>query len=336
MTLTERINSLATWGDKLRSLTQLEKQTTFERAHAENAWFTPANCETAFQAIAQWLTVPKLTTWAAPYSLANVFTEKRIGLVMAGNIPLVGFHDFLAVLLSGHHATVKLSSQDKVLIIWVAQHLTDINPKWASQFNFTESLLGPVDAAIATGSDNSARYFEYYFKSKPHIIRKNRTSVAILTSSTTDSELQSLGADVFNYFGLGCRNVSKLFVPDTFDLTRLQAAWQSFAWVGHHHKFANNYDYQRAIRLISNKPFIDFGFFLMEESTELVSPISVLYFARYSDFEQLENMLEKFEAKIQCCVALGAPNIAFGQAQSPSLTDYADGIDVLQFLSEEI
>jgi len=255
---------------------------------------------------------------------------------MAGNIPLVGFHDFLVVLISGHQLLAKLSTKDSFLLKHIASMLTDIEPRFDQQIAFLERL-NTAEVIIATGSDNSSRYFEHYFSHLPHVIRRNRTSVGVLKGDEQPHDYQALGKDVFQYFGLGCRNVSKLYIPQDFDFDALLKAWQPFEGVGNHHKYNNNYDYNKSIFLINQEPHYDTGFALLRESEQLVSPVSVVYFERYKDVQQLEHRLKVQENKIQCIVSRDgwlSGSLSFGQAQQPKLWDYADGIDTLAFLQQ--
>jgi hypothetical protein len=250
---------------------------------------------------------------------------------MAGNIPGVGFLDLLCVLLSGHVAAVKLSRQDEIMIQVLMKWLLSIEPRFKKNLEFRDRL-DHTDAVIATGSDNTARYFEYYFGKQPHIIRKNRTSVAVLDGTESKADIQHLGDDIFSYFGMGCRNVTKLYLPTGFDFAQFLPYLESFSAVGLHHKYRNNYDYQKSIMLVNNVRHLDNGFLLARESADLVSPTSVLYYQFYSDTGELENLLGENPQKIQCIVGKG--RIDFGKAQSPEPWDYADGVDVLQFLDE--
>ena len=253
---------------------------------------------------------------------------------MAGNIPIVGFHDLMCVLISGHRAKIKLSAQDDVLLPYMTSLLSLIASDFNKMVSYEDRLTG-VDALIATGSDNSSRYFEYYFRNIPSIIRKNRTSVGVISGSEEPAALHELGRDVFNYFGLGCRNVSKLFVPENFDIDCLASSFVGFQNIINHNKYGNNYDYQKAIRLISGKKFLDGGFFLMEESKEVVSAISVLYYERYQNTNHLADLLKAHEEKTQCVVSANGwvnGSISFGTAQEPAIDDYADGVDTMKFL----
>lgn len=333
MLLADRIQAFSTLGERLRQLPEDTLLQLHSQAAGENPWFTPQSVDLALAGIRRYLDPTALTRWTA--GLSETSNPRLVGVVMAGNIPLVGFHDLLAVLISGHRLAAKLSSQDSTLMKWVIAQLTDIDARWAERITIAERL-NEVDAVIATGSDNTARYFEYYFRSKPHIIRKNRTAVAVLQGSETPDELTKLGHDIFSYFGLGCRNVSKLFIPEEFDLDTLPPAWASFQEIGNHHKWANNYDYQKAIMLVNQQPFLDTGYNLLVESGALVSPITVLYIERYSDQPDLRSKLTAAADKLQCVVSAQGwypGSFPFGEAQCPSLTDYSDGVNTLEFLS---
>jgi len=329
---------LSEWGNQIANLPSIEKELIFRKAGNKNGWFTEANCTNACNGILPWLKPDTLKRWANRYELTdelpNKNSKKNIGLVMAGNIPIVGFHDLLCVLLIGQVAKIKLSSQDDVLLPYLTEILIEIDSRWEKYFSF-EERLNHVDAVIATGSDNSARYFEYYFRTIPKIIRKNRTSVGVIMGEENQDEFKAFGKDVFTYFGLGCRNVSKIFIPENFDFGTLLKSFTGFQDIINHHKYANNYDYQKAIRLISNKKIIDGGFILLENSTELVSPISVLYYEYYSNLRQLDEMLNLNKHKIQCIVSAKGwlrGSIPFGEAQSPKVDDYADNVDTMKFL----
>lgn len=305
-------------------------------ANSKNNWFTPENAALSLHAIAsQYLDEDKLTQWAALYPEPE--TAKKIGIVMAGNIPAVGFQDALCVLISGHILLAKPSSDDFVLINAILNKLTDLEPAFEDYIQFVERL-NDADAFIATGSDNTARYFHYYFAKKPHIIRKNRTSIAVLTGNETDEELSALGRDVLQYFGLGCRNVSKLYVPEKYDFTRFYEAIQDMDKTYlHHHKYFNNYDYNKSILLVNRVPHFDNGFLLLTESEVLVSAISVLHYETYRTLDEVKEKLAAASEKIQCIVGNSNPGLPemvyFGEAQKPGLLDYADSIDTMAFLA---
>lgn len=333
MTLEKRINAFVKLGLKLETLGGDEKEMLFEKAQMENPWFTRPNLELSFKGIAKFLTKEKLSSLVSKYKFNE--QPKSIGVAMAGNIPLVGFHDFLCVLISGNTLVMKPSSQDSVLINFMKDELIKIEPDFANKI-FIEARLNSVDAIIATGSDNTARYFEYYFRNKPHVIRKNRSSCAILLGEEPESELKNLGNDVFTYFGLGCRNVSKLFVPVGYDFIPLFKSWEGFSSIIHHHKYANNYDYRKSIFLVNKNDFLDTGFLLVIENENLVSPISVVYFEYYINQEDLNEKIAAQKEKLQCIVSAKGwfkGSVPFGQSQFPEIDDFADGVDTLAFLA---
>ena len=305
-----------------------------EEAERKNAWFDRENCLMTLHHWAGLLKKENLSQWLSSYSIENI-PQKRIALILAGNIPLVGFHDLLCTLLIGHTAIVKLSSNDKVLLPFLISELKNLTPIFEDKIMFTEEKLTDFDAVIATGSNNTARYFEYYFGKKPHIIRKNRNSVAILTGEETKEELELLGKDIFTYFGLGCRNVSKIFIPENYDFTNFFQAIYSFHSVMNHQKYINNYDYNKAVYLMNLEQLLENGFLLLKEDKHYASPIATLFYEKYTNISSLQERLTEDKELIQCIVSNGSfPNsITFGQAQIPSLRDYADGIDTIAFLN---
>jgi len=332
-----RLAAFAALGQRLASLTEDELTDLAARARNRNAWFDLPNVRTAIAGIAHQLEEPRLSQWAGRYR-AEPEQPRRVGVVMAGNIPLVGFHDLLCVLLSGHILLAKPSKEDTVLMLWIAKELTDIEPAFAEQIQFVERL-NAADAFIATGSDNTARYFEFYFKSRPHLIRRNRTSLGILTGQESAEELAQLGPDIFQYYGLGCRNVSKLYVPENYDFVPLLDALQPWYKVLDHHKYQNNYDYNKSILLVNAVPHFDTGFLLLTERGALVSPISVAHYSYYQQEIDLLDQLTDVAAQTQCLVSAGGRypgSFAFGQAQYPGVADYADGIDTMEFLAAEV
>jgi hypothetical protein len=301
-----------------------------------NAWFTPQSVQQAVTAYGNALTEDSLEQWLNAYQLAP-HPPKKVGLILAGNIPLVGFHDVLCVLVSGNIALIKASTQDARLIKYVLQLLVAIEPAIAGHYQFIERLEG-FDAIIATGSNNTSRYFEHYFGKVPNIIRKNRNSVALLTGSETTEELHMLGKDIFDYYGLGCRNVSKVLVPKGYDFIPFFEAIESYHEIGNHHKYHNNYDYNKAIYLVNRDKHLDNGFLLLKEEERLASPLAVLFYEEYEDMAAAQQWLAKQSQNIQCVVSVAHLQIdnqvvGFGQSQQPALWDYADGIDTLQFLS---
>jgi len=332
MLLNDRIKSFETLGNRLNNLSTEEIEELCLSARNENAWFVEQNVKLALDGISLFLNKADLESWLKGYELDKL-SQKKIGVIAAGNIPLVGFHDVLCVLLSGHHLMIKMSAKDDVLMRFVLEELFKIESVFKSQVTFVERL-NEADAFIATGSDNSARYFEYYFKNKPHVIRKNRTSVAVLTGKETPADFKRLGDDIFQYYGLGCRNVSKVFVPKGYNFTPFLDGLASFAHVANHHKYCNNYDYNKSIYLVNRELFLDTEFLLVRASEELVSPISVLFYQEYGDENELNNWLSDQKDKIQCIVGPGNGMIPFGEAQKPRLWDYADGVDTMTFLSQ--
>jgi len=334
MTLQRRIEAFAQLGNKITRLSADELNVLTGNVRNENPWFTPESTLMALQGISKFLTKEILQNWTGKYLLSNS-SGKKIGVAMAGNIPLVGFHDLLCVLLAGHQLVAKLSSQDSVLIRFVRESLIEINPSF-SELIFFEERLKNLDGMIATGSDNTSRYFEYYFRNTPHIIRKNRTSCAVILGEETAEEFAELGKDIFSYFGLGCRNVSKIYVPENFDFVSMIKSWESFQPIINHNKYVNNYDYQKSILLVNQMHHYDSGFLLLTESQSLVSPISVIYYEHYIDQDDLNSKLKSHQEKIQCIVSAKGwykKSIPFGDAQFPTVDDYADGIDTLSFLT---
>ena len=294
-----------------------------------NGWFTNENVNSALKALGNQLTEDQLSTWLEKYSFTD--HPKNVAIIMAGNIPLVGFHDFLCVLMSGNTAICKLSSDDKTLLPALSSILIQFLPELKDRIVFTTGRIAQMDAVIATGSNNSLVYFEQYFGKYPHIFRKNRTSLAVISGNETSEDFNALGHDIFNYFGLGCRNVSHLLFPKEFNLNRFFEGIINHSEVANHNKYANNYDYNKAIYLMNNIPMLDNNFVLLMESKELFSPLSIVHYHYYSDQNELVAYLELQKENLQAIV--GTNYIPFGQAQCPGLNDYADGIDTMTFLN---
>lgn len=332
MKIEDRIDAFTRLGKRLSGLDIEKKELLFEKTRNENPWFVRESVETALLGIQKFLVKEELAAFVSPYTFKE--EPKKIGVAMAGNIPLVGFHDFLCVLLSGHQIFMKPSSQDSLLIHFMKDELIEVEPRFAENI-FIEERLNKVDAFIATGSDNTARYFEYYFRNKPHLIRKNRASCAVIVGEEPTDELRELGKDVFTYFGLGCRNVSKVFVPVGYEFDTMFKSWEGYSSIIHHNKYVNNYDYRKSIYLVNRDIFLDTGFLMATENENLVSPISVLYFEYYSSQSELKDKISKQKEKIQCIVSAQGwfkGSVPFGQAQFPRINDFADGIDTLAFL----
>jgi hypothetical protein len=304
-------------------------------ANRKNNWFTPVNVLGSLDAIAErFLSENDLTNWINQYP--EPAKSQKIGVIMAGNIPAVGFHDVLCVLMSGHKLLAKPSSDDPILIPALLEKLVEIEPAFADYIFFVERL-NDSDAYIATGSDNTARYFHYYFSKKPNIIRKNRTSLAVLSGNESEDELHALGKDILQYFGLGCRNVSKLYIPDGYDFTKFFESIQSFDQLYlNHHKYFNNYEYNKSILLVNRVLHYDNGFLMLTENHAMVSPISVVHYETYQNIESMKGYLEENSGKIQCVVGdsnLIQGAIPFGKTQEPELSDYADNVDTMAFLT---
>ena len=333
MKLEERLNTFIKLNQVLIELSAIERAEIIKQAANNNRWFNTSSVEQALSGLIHLTDPVKMKTWLTGYDL-KPSKQKIIGLIMAGNIPFVGFHDLICVLLSGHKAAIKLSSQDLFLMQWIIRKLCEIEPAFIDQIDVCEQLK-VMDAVIATGSNNTARYFDYYFGKYPHIIRKNRTSVAILNGKETDTELMKLGKDVFTYFGLGCRNVSKIWVPQDYHFLNLLDLWASFTKVADNFKYHNNYEYNKSIYLVNGVNYLDTGFLLLTESEALTSPISVLYYQQYQNLTEVDQYLTQNQDKIQCVVSSQSSRnfIPFGQTQVPDISDYADGMDVMRFLS---
>jgi len=302
-------------------------------AQTQNGWFTEENILFALENWSKALEYSNIKAWFKNYDFNNV-EPKHVAIIMAGNIPLVGFHDFLSVLISGHNVLVKQSSNDKHLLPYLATYLESVEPEFKAKITFTEERLNQFDSVIATGSNNTARYFEYYFKAKPSIIRKNRNSVAILTGNETENDLKGLSEDIFRYFGMGCRNVSKLFVPKGYNFDKFFNAIFHWSPIIDQTKYANNYDYNKAVYLMSEYNILDNGFFMVKEDEGYASPISTVFYETYEDLNSLKDKLTSDKDRIQCIVSKGVMDseIPFGKTQNPELWDYADNVDTIEFL----
>jgi len=349
MNLEKRVNAFAELGKFLNQFSQerIEKQDNIKHtdlffdgfkhqlklAQEHNGWFTNENVLFAIEGWSKQLNYNNINKWLKKYNF-NTINSKKVAIIMAGNIPLVGFHDFLSVLISGHQVLVKQSSNDKHLLPFLAKYLEHIEPWFKNKIIFTEEKLEGFDAVIATGSDNTARYFEYYFKDKPSIIRKNRNSVAVLSGNETKETLESLSEDIFRYYGLGCRNVSKLFVPKEYDFKGFFEAVYKWHPIINQAKYANNYDYNKAVYLMSEFEMLENGFLMIKEDLSYASPIATLFYEYYDSKEQLKEKLKIDKDKIQCIVASGFMDseITFGETQRPELWNYADDIDTIEFL----
>ncbi|MFT3981831.1 MAG: acyl-CoA reductase [Ferruginibacter sp.] len=327
MNLQGRIDLMQWLGEYIQTNDE-EWQDVKNRAYQNNAWFIPEFTDLASNAIAaQFLQKELLEKWIQHYHVDDNIDSKNVGIVMAGNIPLVGFHDFLAVFISGHRQTIKLSSKDDILLRHLVKKMYEQDNTVQNYISFAETLKG-CNAYIATGSNNSARYFELYFSKYPHIIRRNRTSAAVLTGNETTEELDKLSDDIHLYFGLGCRNVSKLFVPRQYDFIPLLNSFKKYSYFAEHNKYKNNYDYQLSIILLNNIYYMTDGTTLLTENEALFSPISHVYYEYYDDADAIKTKVNQDD--LQCLVGQGFT--PFGAAQQPGLFDYADGVDTMAFL----
>lgn len=329
MTLQQRIEILEDLGNYMISQADSWLQAQHE-AYLQNPWFVPEHIQHSIHQIAEaFLKKDKLTEWVTEYSIPSENKNpKTIGIIMAGNMPLVGFHDWLCVFVSGHYSILKLSSKDTVLMQHLLQYLHSNYPETTTYFRIAEQLKG-ADAYIATGNNNSSRYFEYYFGKYPNIIRKNRSSVAILTGKETEADLKLLAVDMLLYFGMGCRNVTKIFVPNEYAFEPLLNAFENYQHYRDFHKFKHNYDYQLALLIMNNKFYMTNGVIILTEQASVFAPISQVNYEYYDDVDHLINTLNQ-STEIQCRV--GYKGLPFGLAQKPTLTDYADGVDTLKFL----
>jgi hypothetical protein len=304
-------------------------------AEENNSWFTKSNILFSLDSLSKTLKISNLQLFSKSLTLSNV-TPKNVAIIMAGNIPLVGFHDFLSVLISGHSVQVKQSSNDRHLIPFLAKYLEYIEEDFKGKITFTEGKLTNFDAIIATGSNNTARYFEYYFKNKPNIIRKNRNSVAVITGHETKEDFIKLSDDIFQYYGLGCRSVSKLYVPKNYNFDLFFAGMYDKKEIINNAKYANNYDYNKAVYLMSLFDLLENGFLIIKEDESYSSPIATVFYEYYDNETDLKIKLHQDKEKIQCIVAKNfiENEIPFGKTQEPALTDFADGINTLEFLSK--
>ena len=329
MDIEQRIQVFVELGQELAD-TSDEFKARLQTAKHKNGWFNTEQSQLAFVNWSKTLTASNLKQWAAMYpQLINEIEPKKVGLIMAGNIPLVGLHDLISVLLSGHEAIVKLSSDDTLLMTYIIDRINKISSELGSRIEITERL-NSIDAVIATGSNNSSRYFEAYFGQYPNIIRKNRTSVAILDGNESSAELAQLGKDIFAFYGLGCRNVTKLYVPKDYSFNLFYESIFEYATVLDNIKYVHNYDYHKTLFLLNSEQMLDNEFLLIKEDTNLRSPIGVLHYEYMSvEKKDLVKSLNQSE-EIQCVIE--NQSIKFGEAQNPQLWDYADNVDTLRFL----
>ena len=339
-----RINAFVELGNHLRNFLYPTGNLKFNPSNAlleeavnkasiANSWYVRDNILYALDSWQEILREDSLNQWLKRYE-PTLGASKNVAVIMAGNIPLVGFHDFISVLLTGHRVICKMSSNDPFLLPALATILINIDPSLATYIFFEKNQLKDFDAVIATGSNNTFRYFEYYFRDKPKILRKNRNSVALLTGNETKKQLEELGEDIFRYFGLGCRNVTKLYVPKAYDFATFFEAILPWSKTIEHHKYANNYDYNKAVYLMSNANLLDNEFLLLKEDTQIASPIGCLFFEQYQSLKTVIQNLSENHEQLQCIVNTEVDDefVPFGMTQKPQLWDYADGVDTVSFL----
>jgi hypothetical protein len=338
LSLSERVNAFVLLGKDFQENSQWIESVikpSLGKIYNSNGWFTEFSVLNAFASLSNMLDENNLVEWISRYKFSENIGQKKVGIIMAGNIPLVGFHDMLCVLISGNTVIIKTSKDDAILPRLVCEKLFEIEPKLKSKIEFVERLES-FDAVIATGSNNSARYFESYFGKYPNIIRKNRTSVSVLNGLETKSQLTKLGHDIFDYFGLGCRNVTKMYVPKGYEFAKFFESIYDFGFVANVNKYANNYDYNRAVYLMNSLPFLDNNFLIIRESEDLTSPVSVVNYEFYDDVSVVAQQLVVKQEQVQCVVSdisVIENAVTFGNSQKPMLWDYADGIDTINFLN---
>ncbi|MDI3527579.1 MAG: hypothetical protein PWR03_1762 [Tenuifilum sp.] len=344
MNIEKRINAFVNLGLKIsESVTNASSLLGHSVYNAQfiNPWFTPSNIINAANAITQkWLKRDALAEWVKKYPI-QYFNPKKVyevGVIMAGNIPLVGFHDFLCVLITGNRINIKLSSKDGGLTESIAKMLLEVEPEFKDFIKISDGTLKDFDAVIATGSDSSAKYFDYYFRNYPSLIRGHRNSVAVLSGNESDEELALLSNDIFSYFGLGCRNVSKLLVPVGYNFERLINSMEKWTNLINHHRYANNYEYNRTILIMNQEQHLDTGFSLLVPNESIDAQVSVINYQEYNSIDAVTDYLALNDSKIQCVVSnipiYHSRLVNFGEAQRPLLTDYSDGIDTIEFLGK--
>lgn len=315
-----------------------EWQEVMLQAYHHNRWFEHAQVSQSLQQWRSSLSDAAIDTWLNAYHWPTEKHNKTLGIIMAGNIPLVGLHDIVVGVLSGFQVLGKTSSDDQILPKYLLKKAAEKDSIWTSQVQFVDQLKS-LDAAIATGSNNSARYFSAYFKNIPHVIRNNRNSMAVLSGNETTEDFIALGRDVFDYFGLGCRNVTHLMLPAGYDFTPMFQCWdEHYDWIQNHNKYANNYQYHRALLLMNLDPHIDTGYVIAKEKSELYAPVGMLNYSFYVDLLEVEHRISFWNNDLQCVVSgiQGIGAMAFGQSQCTQLADYADGVDTTAWLLQQL
>lgn len=330
MTLKERISLFSSLGELIKNSLDAKFEEKINQAIQLNPWFTKHHIKTSFDSISQMIEEENLVNWIGSYNLSET-KSKDVLIITAGNIPIVGFHDLLCVLISGHKAILKISSKDNILMKYIIELLISLDSRIADYIVIVDDIVkNKYDALIATGSDNSSKYFNYYFKDYKSIIRKNRRSVAILNGEETEEDLKQLAKDIFLYFGLGCRNVSKLYLPSGYDTDKLFNAFFDYKDVINHLKYSNNYDYNKTVYLMNSEKLLDNGFVLLKEDKSIQSPVATVFFEYYNNRSELNDFIEENKVLFQCIVS--KDDIEFGQTQFPKINDYSDQVDTIEFL----
>jgi len=329
----EKISALVKLKGYITGIINDDDHPIYNQVLDQNPWFIKQFIQTAFKGLTVFLEPDSLESWIKSYRI-DINNPKKVALILPGNVPMVGFHDLLCVLMSGHDAIVKPSHKDNILIPHLINKLIEIEPQFQDKMIVVNSIDN-IAAVIATGSDNTARYIEANYKDIPKLIRKNKTSIAIIQGDETEEDLKRLSDDIFLYFGMGCRNVSKLYLPDNYDTNRLMLNFHAKQWMGRHQKFLNNYLHQKSFNQVVNSPFIDGRYFLLKESDKIFSPIGMIYYSYYKNKKWLLQDLLIHQEKIQTVVTRMSDiknSIPFGEAQFPQLWNYSDGIDTMQWL----
>ena len=329
------LDHLAQEIETLLSTSSYEFDTLVSSVNAENPWFIPSEIRRVLTYWSINLRHSVVRKWLDSYKFDENKISKKVLLICAGNIPIVGFHDFISVLLTGHHVLLKLSSKDQKLFFFLLKKLEHLDSTFSRNYTLINEPVKEFDAVIATGSANTSRYFEFYFKDYPKIIRPNKTSISILSSSVSDQQLLLLAEDVFNYFGLGCRSITKIYLPQNFDFERLRVVFNDYNRLLHHHKFCNNIDYQRSIHLLNKTEFIDFGYLILIENEAVFSPMGCLHFEYYEDLNDcIEKVKQHKDLQLIASDISFENSISLGETQSPRLDQYADQIDTIEFLTQ--
>ncbi len=317
--------------------TSEEAKSILLQAYYQNRWFEEVQVRNAIQQWEASLTASEIDQWVSNYQWPTELHNKHLGVIMAGNVPLVGLHDLVVGVLTGFRVSAKLSSDDTILPKALLAKAAEFDLVWGNQIKFVEQLK-LLDAAIATGSNNSARYFSAYFKHIPHVIRNHRNGLAVIDGNETEADFIGLGRDVFDYYGLGCRNVTHLMVPEHYDFTPLFQCWDiHYADIQNHNKYINNFQYHRAMLLMNLDPHIDTGYVIAKEKAELYAPVGMLNYSFYKHTEQVKEQLQQWSEQLQCVVSNmeGIGAMPFGQAQCTRLSDYADGVDTTKWLLDQ-